>query len=174
MILLTKEWYKNSTVKDKSNSHENSKLGELNLCLDKLFSARVRGKKMSGIEELIINRELNPKRQDGEEKVASLRKTAGEKKSWHAGSPRQKALSMLPWLLEIRSIPVTKAQLLVTLQLSVCNQTALKTGKTYSAFKYHFVPPSHNNEWPTCKSLYLAYVQSLAKKKKITASDSQQ
>lgn len=55
----------------------------------------------------MTNTEFNPNRQDGKEKVASLRMTAGERKSWHAGNPRQKALSMPPGLLEIRSIPVT-------------------------------------------------------------------
>lgn len=55
----------------------------------------------------MTNREFNPKGPDGKEKVDSLRMTAGEKKSWHAGNPRQKALSTPPGLLEIRSIPVT-------------------------------------------------------------------
>jgi len=55
----------------------------------------------------VTNRESNPKREDGKEKVASQRMTAGERKSGHARNSRQKALSMPPGLLEIRSIPVT-------------------------------------------------------------------
>lgn len=50
----------------------------------------------------MTNREFNPKRPDGKEKVGSLRRTAAEKKSWHAANPRQKALSTPPGLLETR------------------------------------------------------------------------
>lgn len=57
-----------------------------------------------------------------------MRMTAGEEKLWHAANPRQ-TLSTPPGLLEIRSIPVSSIQLLVTSQLSECNQTALETGK---------------------------------------------